>query len=401
MNTIEQALQDLKDGKMIIVVDDKNRENEGDLVIAAEKVTPEAINFMASHGRGLICLALTKARIAHLELEPLTKYNTSKFHTNFNIPIEAKEGVTTGISVYDRAKTILTAIDPKTTADDLTRPGHVATLTAQTGGVLKRPGHTEAAVDLAALAGLNHSGVICEIMATDGTMATGDNLTKFAIDYGLSIITIADLIIYRKAENNITTENYKMTHSLKTVLPTKYGDFDLYLYRDILNNQEHLALTLGDVTNTTKSVPVRIHSACLTGDVFGSKRCDCGSQIDQAMAMIGKNGSGILVYLDQEGRGIGLSAKLQAYVLQDQGLDTVEANQKLGFEADERDFSAGCQILNDLGVERVTLMTNNPQKVEAVEQSGIKVVRQSHWTNKDSANENYLNTKLEKMGHLS
>ena len=366
---IEDALEDFRQGKMIIVVDDEDRENEGDLTIAAEKVTPEAINFMATHGRGLVCLSMTPERLDELEVPLMVSQNTSRFETAFCIPFEAKGRTTTGISAADRAATVLAAIDPATMPHDLLRPGHIFPLRARTGGVMERAGQTEAAVDLARIAGLYPAGVICEIMNEDGTMARLSDLATFAKKHGLLIVTIADLIKYR-----IRTETL-VKRVASTKLPTSFGDFALHVFVNQLDKKEHVALVRGDVSSG-KDVLVRVHSSCLTGDVLHSIRCDCGAQLDAAMKLIADEGRGILLYLNQEGRGIGLANKIRAYELQDEGFDTVEANERLGFKADQRDYGMGVQMLRDLGVKSMRLLSNNPRKLVGIEGYGLSV---SEW----------------------
>ncbi|MBI4687842.1 MAG: bifunctional 3,4-dihydroxy-2-butanone-4-phosphate synthase/GTP cyclohydrolase II [Nitrospirae bacterium] len=394
-NTIEEAIADIKKGKMVILADDEDRENEGDLTMAAEKVTPQAINFMAKYGRGLICLSLLPEKVEDLKLPMMTEHNTSHFGTAFTVSIEAKKGVTTGISAHDRAKTILTAINPKTKPDDIARPGHVFPLRAQSGGVLKRAGQTEGSVDLARLAGLYPAGVICEIMKDDGTMARVPDLTKFARKHHLKIITVKDLIRYRMRSESLVTR-------LATVnLPTGYGgDFTTIAFGNLLDNSVHLALVKGDI-KPDDEVLVRVHSECLTGDVFGSKRCDCGEQLHKALQAISKEGKGVLLYMRQEGRGIGLANKLKAYELQDAGFDTVEANVKLGFKPDLRDYGIGAQMLVNLGVRRMRLMTNNPKKIVGLEGYGLKVSKRVPVEIKPhEKNIKYLRTKKEKLGHI-
>lgn len=394
-NTIEEAVEDIANGKMVILVDDEDRENEGDLCMAAEKVTPEAINFMAKYGRGLICLSLTPQRVAELQLPMMTDTNTSPFGTAFTVSIEAKRGVTTGISAYDRAVTIKTAIDFKTKPDDLVKPGHVFPLRAKAGGVLQRAGQTEGSVDLARLAGLYPAGVICEIMSDDGTMARVPELLEFAKRHSLKIVTIKDLIQYR-----MRTE--RLVKRIATVqLPTKYGgDFKAIAYSNYVDDNVHIALVKGELKKDDKVI-VRVHSECLTGDVFGSKRCDCGEQLHKAMEMIKNEGKGVILYMRQEGRGIGLTNKLRAYELQDQGLDTVEANIKLGFKPDLRDYGIGAQILVDLGVRKMRLVTNNPKKIVGLEGYGLEIVeRISIETTPNDKNLIYLKTKKRKLGHI-
>ena len=393
-NTIDEAIEDLAKGKMVILVDDEDRENEGDLCMAAEKVTPEAINFMAKYGRGLICLSLTPERIAELKLPMMTDDNTSSFGTAFTVSIEAKKGVTTGISAADRATTILTAINPEMKAEDLARPGHVFPLRARKGGVLQRAGQTEGSVDLARLAGLNPSGVICEIMNDDGTMSRMPELLEFSKKHDIKIVTIKDLIGHR-----IRTERF--VHRVSTTkLPTEYGEFTVIAYGNDVDANVHLALVKGEIRQDD-DVMVRVHSECLTGDVFGSRRCDCGEQLHRAMEMISEKGQGVILYMRQEGRGIGLVNKLKAYELQDKGLDTVEANIKLGFKADLRDYGIGAQMLVDLGVRKMRLMTNNPKKIVGLEGYGLKVVeRVPVETSPHERNLVYLKTKKKKLGHM-
>lgn len=395
LNTIEEALKDIAAGKMVILVDDEDRENEGDLCMAAEKVTAEAINFMAKYGRGLICLSLTPQRVEELKLPMMTDDNTSSFGTAFTVSIEAKKGVTTGISAHDRAVTILTAINPKSKPEDIARPGHIFPLRAKPGGVLQRAGQTEGSVDLSKLAGLNPSGVICEIMNDDGSMARMPQLLEFAKVHALKVIAIKHLIQYR-----MRTESF--VKRVATVhMPTKYGgDFTAIAYSNMVDQNVHIALVKGDITPEDK-VLVRVHSECLTGDVFGSKRCDCGDQLHKAMEMIQKEGKGVVLYMRQEGRGIGLPNKLKAYELQDKGLDTVEANLQLGFKADLRDYGIGAQILVDLGIRKMKLITNNPKKIVGLEGYSLKVVeRVSIETKPHDENILYLKTKKKKLGHL-
>ncbi len=394
-NSIEEALEDISKGKMVILVDDEDRENEGDLCMAAEKVTPEAINFMAKYGRGLICLSLTPQRVEELKLPMMADINTSSFGTAFTVSIEAKRGVTTGISAHDRAVTILTAIDPKTKPEDIARPGHVFPLRAKPGGVLQRAGQTEGSVDLARLAGLYPAGVICEIMNDDGTMARVPQLMEFAKKHNMKIVTIKDLIQYRMRHE-------RFVKRVATVnMPTQIGgDFTAIAYANSVDSNVHIALVKGEIKPDDR-VLVRVHSECLTGDVFGSKRCDCGEQLHRAMEMIKKEGKGVILYMRQEGRGIGLENKLKAYELQDRGLDTVEANIKLGFKPDLRDYGIGAQILVDLGVRKMRLMTNNPKKIIGLEGYGLKVVeRVSIESKPHDKNIVYLKTKKKKLGHL-
>jgi 3,4-dihydroxy 2-butanone 4-phosphate synthase/GTP cyclohydrolase II len=392
---VEDAIDAFRRGEIVIVVDDPTRENEGDLTLAAEKVTPEAINFMATHGRGLICLSMTGERLDQLQIPLMVdgRHNTARFGTAFCLPIEAKVGTTTGISAADRATTIRVATDPAATADDLARPGHVFPLRARDGGVLVRAGQTEAAVDLARIAGLYPAGVICEIMNDDGTMARVPQLARFAKKHGLLMITIADLIRYRMRTEGLV----KKVASAR--LPTVHGDFVIHAYESVIDRETHVALVCGDLAGGG-DVLVRVHSKCLTGDVFHSARCDCGPQLDGAMQRIAAEGRGILLYLNQEGRGIGLANKLRAYELQDQGLDTVEANEKLGFKADQRDYGIGAQILRHLGVHSMRLLTNNPRKFVGLEGYGLSVVASVPLEIPPTKQTlRYLRTKKEKLGH--
>jgi 3,4-dihydroxy 2-butanone 4-phosphate synthase/GTP cyclohydrolase II len=392
---IEAVLEDIRQGEMVILVDDEDRENEGDLTMAAEKVTPEAINFMAKHGRGLICLSLTEERLNELRIPMMVSENTSRFQTAFTISVDARRGVTTGISVADRAHTILTAIDDRTQPDDLVFPGHIFPLRARKGGVLVRTGQTEGSVDLARLAGLMPAGVICEIMNDDGTMARMPDLKIFAEKHGLKIITIADLIKYRLSKESL------VRRIATAKLPTKYGGmFMAIAYENDVDSYHHIALVKGEIEPKDK-VLVRVHSQCLTGDVFGSRRCDCEEQLHTAMEMVEKERKGVIVYMRQEGRGIGLVNKLRAYCLQDMGKDTVEANEELGFKADMRDYGIGAQILVDLGLHQIRLMTNNPRKIIGLEGYGIEVVeRVPIETKPHQENIEYLKAKAKKMGHL-
>ena len=393
-NTINEAIEDMRAGSMIILVDDEDRENEGDLCMAAEKVTPEAINFMATHGRGLICLSLTSKKVGQLNLPMMAQDNTSTFGTAFTVSIEASKGVTTGISAADRATTVLAAVNPDAKPEDLSRPGHTFPLRARPGGVLQRAGQTEGSVDLARLAGLDPSGVICEIMNDDGTMSRVPELMKFAKEHKLKIVTVKDLITYR-----LRTE-HMVNRSAEVMLPTDFGDFKAIAYSNDVDSLVHVALVKGRIERE-KPVLVRVHSECLTGDVFASKRCDCGEQLHKAMEMIEKEGSGIILYMRQEGRGIGLVNKLKAYELQDQGMDTVEANQELGFKADLRDYGIGAQMLVDLGVNDMRIITNNPKKIVGLEGYGLKVVERVPLEIKPhKGNIAYLKTKKKKMGHI-
>jgi 3,4-dihydroxy 2-butanone 4-phosphate synthase/GTP cyclohydrolase II len=395
IHKIEAALEDIRQGKMVILVDDEDRENEGDLTMAAEKVTPEAINFMAKYGRGLICLSLTDERLNELRLPMMVSENTSRFQTAFTVSVDARKGVTTGISAADRATTILTAVDENTQPEDLVSPGHIFPLRARQGGVLVRTGQTEGSVDLARLAGLKSAGVICEIMKDDGTMARMPDLQIFAEEHGLKIVTISDLIKYRLNKESLVRRIVTAT------IPTKYGGvFTAIAYENDVDPYHHIALVKGEI-GPEDTVLVRVHSQCLTGDVFGSKRCDCEEQLHTAMAMVEKEGKGVIVYMRQEGRGIGLVNKLRAYCLQDIGKDTVEANEALGFKADMRDYGIGAQILADLGLHKIRLMTNNPRKIIGLEGYGIEVVeRVPIETKPHQENIEYLKAKAKKMGHL-
>jgi 3,4-dihydroxy 2-butanone 4-phosphate synthase/GTP cyclohydrolase II len=393
-NTVEEAIEEIKKGNFVIVVDDEDRENEGDLVMAAEKVTPEAINFMAKYARGLICLPLTEERIKELNISDMVVNNQENMRTAFTVSIDAREGITTGISAYDRAYTIKKVIDKDTKPEDIVSPGHIFPLRAKPGGVLVRAGHTEAAVDLAKLAGLYPAGVICEIMNDDGTMARVPQLLEFAKKFNFKIITIESLIRYRRKTEKLVRK------VAETFLPTQYGDFKLIAYESLIDQKQHLALVKGEVASKN-GVLVRVHSQCVTGDVFKSKRCDCGAQLEKALKIISQKGEGVLLYMCQEGRGIGLLNKIKCYELQDKGKDTVEANQALGFPPDLREYGTGAQILADLGLREIKLLTNNPRKVIGIEGFGLKVIERIPL--EVPANENnlkYLRTKKQKLGHL-
>jgi 3,4-dihydroxy 2-butanone 4-phosphate synthase / GTP cyclohydrolase II len=391
--TIAEAIDDIRNGKLVVVVDDPGRENEGDLVIAAQFATPEAVNFMATHARGLICLCLTEERCDELGLRPMTDHNEAPLGTAFTVSVEAREGVTTGISAADRSHTIQVAIDPKATPHDLVQPGHVFPLRARDGGVLRRAGQTEASVDLARLAGLIPAGVVCEIMNEDGTMARVKDLVPYCAGHGLKLVTVDDLIEYRRRTEKLVERDVAVR------LPTDYGEFTAVAFRETLTGKHHVALVLGDVAGAD-DVLVRVHSECLTGDVFHSLRCDCGEQLDTALRAIAAEGSGVLLYLAQEGRGIGLLNKLKAYELQEQGLDTVDANLALGFAADEREWGIGNQILSDLGLTTIRLLTNNPKKVSGLGAWGLRVVEQVPIEVPPQAeNRRYLAAKRDKLGH--
>ncbi len=392
--SISEAIEDIRAGKFIIVVDDESRENEGDLAMAAEKITPEAINFMAKHGRGLICLPIIGQRLDELRIPLMVANNTSHYSTAFTVSIEAKSKVTTGISAYDRAHTIKTVLDPNTKAGDLVQPGHIFPIRAKGGGVLVRAGHTEAIVDLVRLAGLYPAGVICEIMDEDGTMARLPQLEAMASKFALKIVAIADLIAYRLRHEKLVQ---RVTEAR---LPTAYGEFTAVAYKSVVDAAEHVALVKGDISNDGP-VLVRVHSECLTGDVFGSLRCDCGAQIEMALQSIAKEDRGVFLYMRQEGRGIGFHNKLCAYALQDQGMDTVEANIALGFAPDLRDYGVGAQILADLGLHNIRLLTNNPKKVIGLESYGIKIVETVPLIAPSTPyNIRYLETKQKKLGHI-
>ena len=392
-STVEEALEDIRAGRMVVVCDDEDRENEGDLTMAAQFCTPEAINFMAKEGRGLICLALEPDRCEELGLDLMAAKNESPFETAFTVSIEARDGVTTGISAADRARTVQVAIDPKSAPHDLVQPGHIFPLKAKAGGVLERTGQTEAAVDLARLAGLNPSGVICEVMNDDGTMARVPDLVRYCQRHELKMITVADLIAYRRRHDKL------IERVVTTRLPTAFGDFDVVGYRSLVDDKHHVAMVKGEVDGAA-DVLVRVHSECLTGDVFHSLRCDCGEQLESALSMIEREGSGVLLYLAQEGRGIGLLNKLKAYNLQDQGLDTVDANLELGLPVDLRDYGIGAQILADLGLSSIRILTNNPKKIRGLEGYGLSVAEQIpivHAANPH--NERYLEAKRDRLGH--
>lgn len=396
-SSIEEALEDIKNGKMIIVIDDPDRENEGDLVMAAEKITPEAINFMAKEGRGLICLSLLPERLKELDIPLMTINNTDPKGTAFCVSVDAhpKYGTTTGISAFDRATTIKLAVSPDAKPEDFVKPGHIFPLMAKKGGVLERTGHTEASVDLARLAGLYPAGVICEIMKDDGTMARVDDLLRFANKHNLKIITIADLVKYRLSKEKF------VKREAEAFLPTKYGVFKIYGYVNTLDGTEHVALVMGEIDPQEPTL-VRVHSECLTGDIFGSLRCDCQNQLHRALQIIANQGKGVLVYMrGHEGRGIGIINKIKAYDLQDKGYDTVEANHKLGFQSDLRDFGTGAQILLDIGVRKMKLMTNNPRKIVALGGFGLEIVeRVPIFTGTNPHNERYLKAKKDKLGHM-
>jgi 3,4-dihydroxy 2-butanone 4-phosphate synthase/GTP cyclohydrolase II len=392
--SVEEAIDDIRAGRMVVVCDDEDRENEGDLTLAAQFATPEAINFMATHARGLICLALTPDRCDELGLDLMAAKNETPLQTAFTVAIEAREGVTTGISAADRARTIQVAVDPEAKPQDLVQPGHVFPLKAKAGGVLERTGQTEAAVDLARLAGLIPAGVICEIMNDDGTMARVPDLIPYCEEHGLKMITVADLIAYRRRKDKL------VERVVETGLPTAFGEFRAVGYRSLVDDKHHVAMVKGDVDGAS-DVLVRVHSECLTGDVFHSLRCDCGEQLEAALAMIEQEGRGVLLYLSQEGRGIGLLNKLRAYKLQEEGLDTVDANLKLGLPADLRDYGIGAQILVDLGLSSIRILTNNPKKIHGLEGYGLSVAEQVPIRSVPNAhNEAYLNAKRDKLGHI-
>ncbi|RMF69960.1 MAG: bifunctional 3,4-dihydroxy-2-butanone-4-phosphate synthase/GTP cyclohydrolase II [Calditrichaeota bacterium] len=391
---IEEAIEAFRNGDILIVVDDEDRENEGDFIMAAEKVTPEKINFMAKHGRGLICVPMTGERLDELDLHSMVPDNTEKLKTYFTVSVDAKKNTTTGISAFDRCETVKTLIDPATKPQDLARPGHIFPLRAREGGVLVRAGHTEAAVDFARLAGLYPAGVLCEIMDDDGSMARVPRLMEIASQHNLKLITIRDLIEYRRRTEKL------VRRIVTTKLPTEHGEFVLHLYESDIDAQHHLAIVKGEV-DTGEPTLVRVHSQCLTGDILGSLRCDCGEQLRQALKMIEKEGRGVVLYMRQEGRGIGLKNKIRAYELQDKGKDTVEANEALGFKADLRHYGVGAQILFDLGIRRIRLMTNNPKKIIGISGYGLEVVERVRIeVPPNKVNAKYLATKRDKLGHL-
>jgi 3,4-dihydroxy 2-butanone 4-phosphate synthase / GTP cyclohydrolase II len=392
-DSVEACLEEIQQGRMIVVTDDEDRENEGDLIMAAEKVTPEAVNFMTKHGRGLICVPTTAARLKSLGIARMVEENKDSFRTAFMVSVDASKGVTTGISAHDRARTIRILADEKSGPGDLVQPGHIFPLEAKEGGVLCRAGHTEASVDMVKMAKLNPTAVICEILHEDGTMARLPELLKYREQFKLKMCTIRDLIAYRQSREKLVVKEQEVA------MPTRFGEFRLHLYRSIVDGQHHAALTMGSLSGK-KDVLVRVHSECLTGDVFGSQRCDCGHQLEDAMKRIAAEGTGVLIYMRQEGRGIGFANKIHAYALQEQGLDTVEANEKLGFKADLREYGLGAQILVDLGVHGIRLLTNNPKKVIGLEGFGLKIVEQIPIRSEPTPhNRRYLETKKKKMGH--
>ena len=391
---IKSAIEDIQNGKFVIVTDDADRENEGDLIMASEMITPEAVNFMAKYARGLICISITKNDANRLSLDLMEQKNTSLHETNFTVSVDAVANTTTGISAQDRAQTIRLMVDEKSSPSDFARPGHIFPIIAKDGGVLRRSGHTEASMDLAQLAGFKPSGVLCEIMAEDGSMLRGKALSSFAKNHNLKLISISELIAYIRIKKNLVEKVEAVR------FPTEYGEFLLHLYQDKFENKQHIALTYGKL-NTNEPVLVRVHSECVTGDIFSSSRCDCGKQLEYAMKTIVENGSGVIVYLKQEGRGIGLKHKIKAYKLQDEGLDTVEANQELGFPPDMRDYGTGAQILKDLKISRLRVMTNNPKKLVGLEGHGLQIderVKINVLLNEE--NEKYLKTKAKKLGHI-
>jgi 3,4-dihydroxy 2-butanone 4-phosphate synthase/GTP cyclohydrolase II len=392
-DSIEDCLEDIRQGRMIVVTDDADRENEGDIVVAGEKVTPDAVNFMAKHGRGLICVPTTEARLKTLGIGRMVNENRENFKTDFMVSVDARVGITTGISAHDRARTIRVLADPRASAGDLVSPGHIFPLQAREGGVLRRAGHTEASVDLVKMAGLSPVAVICEILHEDGTMARLPELLKFKDKFGLKICTIRDLIGYRRMREKLVAKEQEVA------MPTLHGEFKLHLYRSLVDAQHHAALTMGEVRGKD-GVLVRVHSECLTGDVFGSLRCDCGQQLHDALKRIAEEGEGVLVYMRQEGRGIGFANKIHAYALQEKGLDTVEANEKLGFKPDLREYGLGAQILVDLGLRRIRLLTNNPKKVVGLEGFGLEIIEQLPIRSEPTPhNKKYLETKKTKLGH--